>query len=152
MARSNRAPSAGMLRQTMRDLTDHVAARLLLLLAEFGDEVGRAMESGGGHPDLIANTPILVLASIDLHGPQRPSALQAVTGMSSGGLSKLLDRMEEMGVVRRHPGGVSGDRRGVLVELTGQGREQLRVLAAALAERLPHTRALVSEIASVLDT
>lgn len=140
-----------MLRPTMGDLTDHSAARLLLLMTEFGNAIGRAMAAGGSHPDLIANTPILVLASIDLNGPQRPNALQKVTGLTSGGLSKLLDRMEEIGVVRRERGGVSGDRRGVLVELTSQGREQLRVLATALAESLPDTRALVSEIASVLD-
>jgi DNA-binding MarR family transcriptional regulator len=141
-----------MLRPVMGDPSNHAAARLLLLMAEFGDTVGRAMTARGGHPDLVSNTPILVLASIELHGPQRPGSLQEVTGLSSGGLSKLLDRMEGLGVVRRDRGAVSGDRRGVLVGLTDRGREQLQVMAIALEDRLPQTRALISEISSMLQT
>lgn len=140
-----------MLRPAMGAPSNHSAARLLLLMTEFGDTVGRGMAAGGGHPDLISNTPILVLASIELNGPQRPNALQAVTGLSSGGLSKLLDRMEELRVVRRERGAVSGDRRGVLVVLTNRGREQLGLMVAALVDRLPETKALIREISRVLD-
>jgi hypothetical protein len=39
--------------------------------------------------------------------------LQELTGLSSGGVSKLLDRMEGAGVVKRAYGGVPGDNRGV---------------------------------------
>ncbi len=41
--------------------------------------------------------------------------------LSSGGMTNRLDRMEEAGLVRRRPD--PSDRRGVLVELTPQGRE-----------------------------
>lgn len=135
----------------MDEPSSHSLARLLLLMAEFGQTVSQAMTTAAGEPDLVGNTPLLLLSELDLHGPQRPTALQALTGLSSGGLSKLVDRMEELGVVRRERGAVSGDRRGVLVSLTERGEELLRVLTAELAERLPETRALVAEMARVVE-
>jgi len=70
--------------------------------------------------------------------------------LSSGGLSKLLDRMAELGAIRREHGAVSADRRAVLVSLTGRGTDLLRLLTAELANHLPDTRAFVAEIADVL--
>lgn len=130
----------------------HSAARLLLLLAEFGHTVSRAMTAASGEPELVGNAPILILSSIDLSGPQRPSSLAKLTGLSTGGLSKLLDRMQELGVVQREPGSVRGDRRGVLVSLTERGIQLMGVLSGELEERLPETRKLVAEIVTVLDT
>jgi DNA-binding MarR family transcriptional regulator len=130
--------------------SDHSAARLLLLLAEFGHTVSRAMAAASGEPELVGNPPILVLSSIDLSGPQRPSDLAKLTGLSTGGLSKLLDRMQELGVVQREPGSVRGDRRGVLVSLTERGSDLMRLLTAELEHRLPETRELVAEIARVV--
>jgi DNA-binding MarR family transcriptional regulator len=130
----------------------HAAARLLLLLAEFGHTVSRAMTAASGEPELVGNAPILVLSSIDLFGSQRPSDLARLTELSTGGISKLLDRMQELGVVRRQPGSVRGDRRGVLVTLTDRGVALMRVLAAELEDRLPETRKLVAEIVSVLES
>lgn len=139
-----------MLPAGMGGFSNHSAARLLLLMAEFGQTVSQAMHAAAGEPDLAGNAPTLVLSSIDLSGPRRPSDLVKLTGLSTGGLSKLLDRMEELGAIRRERGAVSGDRRGVLVSLTDRGAELVRVLAAELEERLPATRALVEEIADVL--
>ena len=135
----------------MAESASHSTAKLMLLLARFGETVSQAMREAAGEPELVGNAPILVLCSIDLHGPQRPSDLSKLTGLSTGGLSKLLDRMEELGAIRRERGVVTGDRRGVVVSLTDRGTELLRVLTAELAERLPETRALVTEIAGVLE-
>jgi DNA-binding MarR family transcriptional regulator len=51
--------------------------------------------------------------------------------LSSGGMTSRLDRMEAAGLVRRRPD--PSDRRGVLVELTEQGRE---VIDAAIDAHL----------------
>jgi DNA-binding MarR family transcriptional regulator len=139
-----------MLQPSVSD-SNHSAARLLLLLAQFGHTVSQAMAVAAGEPELVGNTPALILSSIDLSGPQRPSDLARLTGLSRGGLSKVLDRMEELGAIRREPGAVRGDRRGVLVSQTERGEKLLRVMTAELRERLPETRALVAEIASVLE-
>jgi len=131
--------------------TSDTTARLLLLLAEFGDTVSQAMKEATGEPDLVGNAPIRVLATLDLSGPQRPADLAELSGMSSGGLSKLLDRMEEAGAIERVRGAVPGDRRGVLVSLTERGRALLRTFTEELALRLPATKRLVAEIAAVLE-
>lgn len=147
-----RHDGAGMLPPGMGETSDHSTARLLLLLAEFGETVSQAMREATGEPDLVGNAPIRVMATLDLSGPQRPADLADLTGMTSGGLSKLLDRMEEAGAIEREEGVVPGDRRGILVSLTERGRDLLRTLTQELAERLPETRRLVAEIAAVLET
>jgi DNA-binding MarR family transcriptional regulator len=81
-----------------------------------------------------------VLAALRRSGsPHRlsPTALSGSVLLTSGGMTSRLDRLEEAGLVRRVPD--PGDRRGVLVELTPEGR---RITDAAmdgyrdLAERL----------------
>jgi DNA-binding MarR family transcriptional regulator len=49
-----------------------------------------------------------------------PTELMRTTMLSSGGMTKRLDRMAEAGLVRRRPD--PKDRRGTLVGLTAQGR------------------------------
>jgi DNA-binding MarR family transcriptional regulator len=140
-----------MLLRGMGETSEHSTARLMLLLAEFGETVSQAMKEATGEPDLVGNAPIRVLATLDLSGPQRPADLAELSGMSSGGLSKLLDRMEEAGAIERVQGAVPGDRRGVLVSLTERGQVLLRTFTEELALRLPETKRLVAEIAAVLE-
>jgi DNA-binding MarR family transcriptional regulator len=54
-------------------------------------------------------------------GPLSPSKLADEVLRTTGGMTKLLDRLERRGLVRRTPH--VNDRRGVLVELTGEGHE-----------------------------
>ena len=49
-----------------------------------------------------------------------PTQLMHATLLSSGGMTKRLDRMEEAGLIERRPD--PGDRRGTLVRLTRRGR------------------------------
>ena len=55
-----------------------------------------------------------------------PGTLVAQTLVTSGTMTNRIDRLAERGLVERRP--APGDRRGVLVHLTGEGRA--RVLAA----------------------
>ena len=126
-------------------------ARLLMLLAEFGSTVSRAMAAVVPEPELVGNAPLLVLSHIEVHGPQRPNDLAAATGMTSGGLSKLLDRMEDLGVVHRERGTIQDDKRGVVVGLTEYGHGLMRAITEELAARLPETKAIIGEIRSLLE-
>ena len=66
----------------------------------------------------------LVLAALRRAGPpyrMNPTTLFDTMVLSSGAMTNRLDRLEEMGLVRRLPD--PNDRRGRLVELTTKGRE-----------------------------
>lgn len=128
------------------------AARLLMLLTEFGHVVTRGMTSITPAPELVDNAPLFVLSCIEVEGPQRPRELAAAMGMTTGGLSKLLDRMEELGVVIRQRGLVDGDRRAVIVSNTELGSETLQRVTKQIEDRLPETRHLVQEITALLET
>lgn len=72
----------------------------------------------------------------------RMQELQARSLFTRSGMTRLIDRMEAEGLVAREP--VEGDRRGVLVVLTAQGRQRhdeafaahLPVLEREFAKRL----------------
>lgn len=135
----------------MVELSNTAVERLLLLLAGYGQVVTEAIGEVAPDPELVNNVSVVVLCTLDLEGPRRPGELQAVTGLSSGGVSKLVDRMEQAGVVKRTYGGVPGDNRGVLVSITRRGRSLASRFCGAVAARLPETRALVKEITTALD-
>lgn len=70
------------------------------------------------------DTPQLgVLISLDVFGPQQPGSIAALLGLTSGGVSKLIDRLERHQLVQRSFGAVPDDRRAVLVGLTDLGRD-----------------------------
>ncbi len=73
-----------------------------------------------------------VLSALRTAGPPyRLSPTQLLKGLmlSSAGMTGRLDRLEERGLVARHPD--PGDRRAVLVELTGKGHELVEAAVAA---------------------
>ena len=108
------------------------------MMSNYGRMVSRAMLEVSPDPELVTNASLVVLCSLDLDGPRRPGVLQELTGLSSGGVSKLLDRM-------------AGDNRGVLVSITRRGRALTARCTGAVAGRLPEARDLVKEIAAVLE-
>ena len=120
--------------------------RLILLLAQCTGSVARATAKIAPSPDLAGNGPLTVLCVLDLDGPSRPGHLQRLTGLSSGGVSKMLDRLSEAKLVRRSYGVVPGDNRGVLVTITPQGRRVVRAIATELGKHLPETTILLKEL------
>jgi DNA-binding MarR family transcriptional regulator len=78
------------------------------------------------HGPVVLDTPAVgVLVGLEMFGSLRPAALGAVLGMSSGGTTKRIDRLQARGLVARRLGAVPEDRRAVLIELTDVGREAL---------------------------
>ena len=85
-----------------------------------------------------------VLSALRFAGPSRqlsPTQLFKGLMISSAGITSRLDRLEKRGLVRRerHP----NDRRGVLVELTDEGRE---ILDAAVKANTEAERGLVASL------
>lgn len=68
----------------------------------------------------------------DAGGSLRIQELQEHSLFTRSGMTRLVDRVEEIGLVRREA--VPGDRRGVLVALTAEGRQRL---AEAMAAHVP---------------
>ncbi|HXZ99791.1 MAG TPA: MarR family transcriptional regulator [Candidatus Binatia bacterium] len=72
---------------------------------------------------------LAVLRSLRDSGPQLAGRLAETAGLSPASATRLLDRLEERGLVRRHRG--QSDRRCVEIHLTAQGRQlagEVRVL------------------------
>jgi DNA-binding MarR family transcriptional regulator len=127
------------------------AERLVLQLASFGTGVSTAIASATGEPDLVANAPMQVMCLLDLDGPARPSVIADVVGLTSGGTTKLLDRLEAAGMIERSYGVIHDDHRGVLVTLTAAGRTMVRTAARAMVDHLPDVSDLVKSIVDLLD-
>ncbi|HTZ60131.1 MAG TPA: MarR family transcriptional regulator [Acidobacteriaceae bacterium] len=70
-------------------------------------------------------TDMQMLHMLQLYGPSTPSLLAKWTGLSSGGVTVALDRLEKGGYVRRAPN--PEDRRSLLITLVPQ---RLRKIAA----------------------
>lgn len=85
-----------------------------------------------------------VLATLRREGSDRgvnPKFLQRSVMVTSGGMTKRLDRLEGSGLVARHPD--PDDRRGTLIELTDKGRA---VIDRAIPHLLGAETALMEEV------
>ncbi len=107
------------------------AQEVLLVLGYLGRAITDAMTQRIP-PDLADNAEVLVVTHLDVHGASRPGEMIAVTGMTSGGMTKLLNRLEQGGYITREFGSVPGDRRATLLSLTSKGRH----LAADYADAI----------------
>src|ERR1700733_9190206 len=86
-------------------------------------------------------TDMQMLHMLQLYGPSTPSRLSEWTGLSSGGITVALDRLEKGGYVRREPN--PSDRRSLLITLL-PGR--LRKVAAMYEEVEQETRRLLATL------
>ncbi len=88
----------------------------------------------------------LVLAALRRAGPpyrMNPTALYSSVILSSGGMTKRLDRLERAGLIERLPD--PDDRRGRLVGLTDRGRT---VVDAALLDHLENEQRLLGDLSA----
>lgn len=88
-------------------------------------------------------TDMQVVHMLQLYGPSTPGRLAAGTGLSSGGVTVALDRLEKAGYVRRQPH--PNDRRSLLVTLIPSA---LGKLAPLYQEVEAETRRLLATLPS----
>lgn len=86
-------------------------------------------------------TDMQMVHMLQLHGPSTPGRLAAWTGLSSGGVTVALDRLEKAGYLRREPN--PADRRSLLVALL-PGR--MRKLTAMYEGVESETRSLLASL------
>jgi DNA-binding MarR family transcriptional regulator len=102
---------------------DHeFAGRVMLLLTEVGTAVEERLRGGGIDPYVVRNSPLATLLLLRFDGPMRPSALSERVGMTTGGMTKVIDQLVERGLLMRQAN-LSDDGRAVVVSITPDGRE-----------------------------
>ncbi len=133
---------------TQDDIRD--TQRFVILLGRLGLELSAAIRDAVG-ADLASNAAVVTLSLLDLEGPKRPGELQVATGLSSGGVSKLLDRMEAADLIARRIGSIPEDRRGVMVSITPEGRRASATIAGAIRGRFDELRVFVKEFSALAE-
>jgi DNA-binding MarR family transcriptional regulator len=88
----------------------------------------------------------VALVTLFASGPMRPGQLADVLGLTSGGLTYLVDQLEAEGLVERGYGLLAEDRRAVVIQLTERGQETTRTIlsifdahSAAIRDALART-------------
>lgn len=120
----------------------------VVALFRLGVTLDRALQdpdlvpAAGGALGLSGALPIAVLAS----GPARPREIALATGLTSAGVTQLLDRVERSGFTRRTYGIVPEDRRAVVVDLTDAGRAALDALGRVVLDRSAEVVATLRDI------
>jgi DNA-binding MarR family transcriptional regulator len=126
------------------------AQQLLAVLGRLGASVHEALV-GRVDPGIVANVDVLVLATLDVKGTLRPSNIRELTGLSSSGVTKLLDRLEQQNLVTRDFGTIRGDKRGSHVMLTPEGRLVAGQLADGLASQMDNVRKAITELQRLVE-
>ncbi len=120
-----------------------------MLLGEVGREIRRHQNAQDAFDEAacvrlgINRTDGRCLDIVDQHGRISAGELARESGLSTGAVTALLDRMERAGYVRRSRD--TADRRRVLVELTDEARRRIREIWGPLAEVGPRWLARYSD-------
>jgi DNA-binding MarR family transcriptional regulator len=111
------------------------ARRLDMALAELHLEVSAEMAMTGSE--------LLALEHLGMEGPMGPTELAQRLRMRTGAMTALLDRLEGQGRIARKPH--PSDRRKVVVQITGHGRDE------AMARLHPMVDEVVALVQSLPD-
>ena len=131
--------------------SDRDSLELLVRLAEFGELVTDAVRQTTGGMDLSDNLSVVILCRLELDGPLRPTDIIEFTGLTSGGVTKVVSRLEDSGLVTRRYGAFAEDRRGVAISLTPKGEALIRSFAGELGIRISEAGPLIKDMNRLLE-
>lgn len=127
------------------------AWQLLIAAIHFGEAIGEGVARRAQDTSLAYNAPIGVITELALRGPRRPSQLAAFTGLTSGGVTKMLDRLEADGFIVRSEGEIKRDRRAVVIRLSEKGERLAALIGDVVLDQVSLLRAFSGEITGLLD-
>jgi len=107
----------------------------LLLFSQAGQRSTAAIEQAVEIEGITGNAATTLLL-LHRDGPQRPTHIAEECGLTSGGATKLLMRLEESGVVDRRSNVVPEDGRAILVTLTPYGHRVVETMLDAVADTI----------------
>ena len=119
---------------------------LILALTAFGNVTSESL----GERFFDTGSKLIVLCVLS-GGESTPRELGQVTRLSTSGVTRLLDRMEDTGWIRRRYGADPDDRRNVHVVLSAKGRRQTAAVVAQIGASLARNRAVVTNLRSALE-
>ncbi|HEX9259531.1 MAG TPA: MarR family transcriptional regulator, partial [Acidimicrobiales bacterium] len=102
------------------------------------------------HDKVIDHTGALALALVAERGGCRPSYLADALVITTGGVTRLLDRLEAADLVERAYGTDRTDRRSVLVTVTTEGTRQLDRVLERLQQRVDDVLETILAISALL--
>ncbi len=126
--------------------------RIWLLLIDFAQAVTDAVTARLGDEDLANNNEGWVICRLAVSGPQRPRDLKLASGLSSGGMTRLLDRLENLGIVDRAVREVPTDRRAIVISLTPDGQRAATAMGQGVEDIRDRIHTIVANIAALLDS
>src|SRR6201993_3949558 len=116
------SPSHAQLRETaVRCLREFIAGSIMYN-QQVADRVGLRL------------TDMQCINVLDLMGPSTPSELARCTGLTTGGVTVMLDRLEKGGYIRREPN--PRDRRSLLVRLNPTKLKKLHAIYGGINQRI----------------
>ena len=121
----------------------------ILEFTRLGDVLTAAIQVHLGE-EITGNAAVGTLFRLDLGGPMRPGEIQDLTGLSSGGVTKMLDRLEAAGLVVREYGVIPQDRRGSVVRITRKGQRTTAKVAESVMVSLPQIKVHMKQIDAIL--
>jgi len=130
---------------------DRSSLRFLLQRVELGAAVSGGLQGATGGADVVDNASVNVLCRLDLEGTLRPMERVGSTGLTSGGLTKVVTRLESAGFVSRERDTVQRDKRAVSVVLTEEGHELMAGFARELRVRISDARLLVKSLSRLAE-
>ena len=117
----------------------HFIAGTILFNQSVADRVGLSL------------TDMQCINLLELLGPSTPGKLAASTGLTTGGVTVMLDRLEKAGFVKRQPN--PKDRRSILVKVNARKLQKVNSFYSGINQRLETflSERSEAEIQSVID-
>lgn len=119
-----------------------LASEMGVIMASSLQQVPIAKKAGGP-------SAVLLLLQLDHTGPMRPTQVARLLGLTTGGATKLVDRLERLGCVTRRAA-EAGDRRAVDVEITVEGRSMAEAARTAVQAEIDSLQQIVVQLHRLL--
>lgn len=122
-----------MERHESRNEYDGATARIIVALGDAGKVISEAVRSSTGFKLLNDNSTMVAFLLLWLSGPMRPGEIAEAMGITTGGSTKIVTKLEANGLVSRlHNSDCDG--RAVIVSLTEKGERTADAVLDAVGE------------------
>lgn len=110
--------------------------RVIVEMSIMGHNISDELYAAFPDEALVRNATLAVLAQLLVEGPHRPTELLSATGLTRGGLSKVIDQLEEAGLVERFKDPSDPDGRSVYVKLLDKGTRLAEEMVEIMGRRI----------------